>query len=591
MRVRVKENGLTVQAVAGTYVVLLGLDLPERSCRGLRGFGIHRTDHTENESAWMQGQKTFAATDPGLPPGAKFSTRQQPIQGFTWSDFSAKPGHDYTYRVVALKGDPADLQEFAEASVRVQTESPESGTHDIYFNRGVAASQEFTRRFGNKRPDELGAPAFKWLSRGLFEAMTGFIDKAKKGDGLRVSAYELGYEPVLEAFKRASERGVDVRIVYDRRRDVPGKDNDEKIDKVGIRDLCTPRTKNTSSISHNKFIVYLRRNKDPVSVLTGGTNFSRGGIFGHSNCMHIVEEKEVAAAYLDYWTMLSEDPESKSLRPRVSEAFPVPAAEPPEGTITVFSPRSNLEALDWYVARAAEAKEGLFMTFAFGMNEKFQEVYATSSAPMRYALLEQATRPMGAGPERDAEEAKIAALRQLPANRFAIGAHLTGSKFENWLNEQLSGLNKNVRYIHTKYMLIDPLGPDPLLVAGSANFSVASTTSNDENMLIIRGNKRVADIYLGEFMRLYNHYAFREWAATQKNADARATPNHLRLDDWWRDYFGDTERARQREYFVSGDAGPAAAGARRLTVRGKAKEEPVERRTPARRTSRRPSAR
>ena len=58
-------------------------------------------------------------------------------------------------------------------------------------------------------------------------------------------------------------------------------------------------------------------------------------------------------------------------------------------------------------------------------------------------------------------------------------------------------------------MLIDPLSNDPKVVTGSANFSEASTTQNDENMLIIRGNKRVADIYYTEFNRLFNHYYFR----------------------------------------------------------------------------------
>ncbi len=583
MRVREKQDGLTVQAIAGSYVVLLGLDYPEKSCKGLMGFAIHRTDHTENEAYWMEGQKTFAATDPGLPAGTKFSTRQQPVQGFTWSDFSAKPGHDYTYRVSALKGTPEDLREVATTSVRVQTESPAAGDHDIYFNRGVAASQEYTRRFGDRRPDEVGEPAFKWLSRGLFEAMTGFIANARKGDALRVAAYEFGFDKVLEALKTAAEdREVDVRVVYDRRRDIPGDHNDETIDAVGIRNLCTPRTKNPSSISHNKFIVHLRRGK-PIAVLTGGTNFSRGGIFGHSNALHIVDDPKVAAAYLRYWELLAGDPDSKALRPILSGEFPEPGPKPPEGTVTIFSPRSGIEALDWYVARAAEAKQGLFMTFAFGMHEKFQNVYATSKAPMRYALMEQATRPMGAGPERDAEEAKILALRKLPANRFAIGAQLRGSRFENWLNETLSGLNKNVKFIHTKYMLIDPLGPDPIVVAGSANFSVASTTNNDENMLIIRGNKRVADIYLGEFMRLYNHYAFREWAASRRSV-AEATRLHLRTDDWWRDYFGDTERARQREYFVSGDVprqATAPTGARLPVRRGRG-EAPAPAVTPPR---------
>src|SRR5262249_13147812 len=117
-----------------------------------------------------------------------------------------------------------------------------------------------------------------------------------------------------------------------------------------------------------------------------------------------------------------------------------------------------------------------------------------------------------------------------------------------WRAERLSGLNSNVQYVHTKYMLIDPLGPDPIVVAGSANFSEASTDKNDENMLVIRGNKRVAEVYLGEFMRLYNHFAFREWASKQP-PDSRLKPQHLRRDDWWEEYFGDTERSRQRDYF------------------------------------------
>ena len=48
------------------------------------------------------------------------------------------------------------------------------------------------------------------------------------------------------------------------------------------------------------------------------------------------------------------------------------------------------------------------------------------------------------------------------------------------------------------------LSDDPIVVTGSANFSEASTNDNDENMLIIRGDERVADIYFTEFNRLFN---------------------------------------------------------------------------------------
>jgi phosphatidylserine/phosphatidylglycerophosphate/cardiolipin synthase-like enzyme len=52
-------------------------------------------------------------------------------------------------------------------------------------------------------------------------------------------------------------------------------------------------------------------------------------------------------------------------------------------------------------------------------------------------------------------------------------------------------------------MLVDPLCDDPLIITGSANFSDASTTKNDENMLVIRGDTRVADIYLRVHATLY----------------------------------------------------------------------------------------
>ena len=501
----------------------------------------------------MDGRpENFCETDPGLPPGAKYSTRQHPIQGFTWSDFSAKPGHEYTFRVVALKGPPHSLQPFAQVSVNVRTESPEGGTHDIYFNRGAAASQEYARRFGNRPPNEVGKAAFAWLSRGLYESMTEFIERATgPGFELRVCAYEFHFPPVLDALRAASERGATVRIVYDRREENPGKKNEEAVEAAGLAVFSTKRTASPSYISHNKFIVLIEGG-DALAVLTGGTNFSEGGIFGHSNAVHVVEEPVVAAAYLRYWELLSADPKVADIAPTLTQEFELPEQRPPEGTSTIFSPRRGLKALEWYAKLAGGAQDALFATFAFGMHDLFQDAYRNSPAKLRYALMEKPTRPMRAGPERDAAEAKIRDLRALEENRFAIGTHFEMNKFDRWLGERVSGLNRNVQYVHTKYMLIDPLGSDPILVAGSANFSAASTKENDENMLIIRGNLRVADIYLGEFMRLYNHYAFREWAAKQPAVPATGvpSPSHLRTDAWWRDYFGNTERSHQREYFA-----------------------------------------
>ena len=70
-------------------------------------------------------------------------------------------------------------------------------------------------------------------------------------------------------------------------------------------------------------------------------------------------------------------------------------------------------------------------------------------------------------------------------NTFAIGAFIRTNKIDGWVKERLTGLNTNVRYVHNKFMLVDPLSDDPVVVAGSANFSDASTTKNDENMIVV----------------------------------------------------------------------------------------------------------
>src|SRR5215213_3899496 len=135
MRVVNDDTDLKLVAIAGTYVVTLGFNLPEKKCEGLLGFSIHRFDHKENESYFLEGMKCFEETDPGFPAGSLYSTKDQPIQGFQWADYSAKPGYKYTYTVTALKGEPANLIKFLATSIDITTESPNAKKHDVYFNR------------------------------------------------------------------------------------------------------------------------------------------------------------------------------------------------------------------------------------------------------------------------------------------------------------------------------------------------------------------------------------------------------------------------------------------------------------------------
>src|SRR3989441_2037491 len=551
MRQREQKGQLSVQAIGGTHVVLLGMNLPGLACPGLLGFAIRRHDHTEGEIYWLSGYKTFASVEPHPAPGVSYSTRRHPIQGFTWSDFSAKPGYDYTYEIVALRGSPAHPDEAERVEVKVKTEKVQGRTHHVHFNRGAAASQEYTRRFGDKSPEEVGPAAFDWLSRGAAEAIAGFITRAAgPGWGLRVGAYEFTDDHVLAALKDAwSIRKADVRILYHARNDAQRTANEKKIQQFGLGPICTTRNAKGLALSHNKVVV-LTKAGVAQAVLTGSTNFSDGGIYGHSNVVHICEHNHIAGEYLWLWNELEKNKDRQADAPVLAGRTPLPTDPTKPGTTPIFSPRPDLGALEWYARQAKDANDALFMTFAFGMHDLFQDAYRNGKAPLRYALMEAMSGPTKTAAQRKANEDKIIALRKMEPNKFAIGAMLPQGAFDHWLVERLSSLNVHVRYLHTKYMLVDPLGKNPLVVSGSANFSAASTKDNDENMLIIRGDKRVADIYLGEFMRLYRHFAFRDWLSHQPHP-LEAEVSHLdEKDTWWKGYFGTSFASRQREYFA-----------------------------------------
>ena len=251
-----------------------------------------------------------------------------------------------------------------------------------------------------------------------------------------------------------------MRIVYDRRKEKPGDGNERAVEAAGLAVNSKKRTENKSYISHNKFIVLIK-NGEPLAVWTGGTNFSEGGIFGHSNVAHVVEDPAVARFYAAYWDLLADNPTNDELEPLVEALSPVPAAgnTAAMGTTVVFSPRPSLRALEWYRDLAMRARHGLFMTFAFGINDIFKEVYRTSAAPLRFALLEKKTRTFKRSEEqlRIAEERAIDRLRFDKANVFAIGSIVRDGALEGWVKERLTGLNKNVNYVHNKFMLIDPL--------------------------------------------------------------------------------------------------------------------------------------
>ena len=565
------DNGefLRVRAIAGTHVVTLAWDLlrdtPEQR-EGLMGFAIEREEldaaNDVVERYWLRGVKRFRFKDEGLPPGTPVPTSEHPVQSFQWADYTVRPGTRYAYRVVPAYGKPKllTLADALSTKIAVRCESPmgraaEAGdnalAHDVWFNRGVAGSQAYARKFGKQKPDQTQplSEQMAWLSRGLFEALIAFIGKASGEDAadyqLRAMLYEFKYAPVGEAFLRAREAGADVDIRYEAKSYKEA--NEAMIEDVGIDDLCSPQ-KPRAGIRHNKFIVLVHLGR-PIAVWTGSTNISPGGIFGHSNVGHVIWDHDVAQRFLDYWNALA-DPEVKpaALRARCLAMTPTPAAVPPPPGVTIlFSPRDPVDpdtsslTLQWYADLLASATSIACMTYAFNFDRVFAAAVEGDTDALTYLVFDKA-------PD-DVQETQIRRNRNAV---MAVGSKLEKGDLENFVGEALTGFNRN-RYIHDKFLLVDPLSDDPIVVTGTANFSEPSQESNDENMVIIRGDTRIADIYFGEFMRVFDHHYVRYIVAKLKlegQQDPGAGYLKESTREWLDGQFKPGAKARRREAYM-----------------------------------------
>jgi phosphatidylserine/phosphatidylglycerophosphate/cardiolipin synthase-like enzyme len=559
-----KVDGYQIFAVTGVNTVSFGIDFSDADTNGLLGFAVERLDPVRNHRYFLYGFKVFPSVFPSPAPDLSLTTYDHPIQSFVYDDFTARPGQAYEYRFHPLKGMPRNLDRSARPiPIKVRTEPLFSDQeHDVFFNRGVASSQAYVRRFNNRSPGWLdkhepakAAEAREWLSRRLDDALLRFIAEAAPGDGLLCCFYEFRYRPVAEALKAALDRGVAVRIIVDAKANkpkdrkgnllpsFPRTDNLDMIQEAKLpRSAITLREARPNVIQHNKFMVLLKgAARTPSAVWTGSTNLSDGGFHGQTNVGHWLRNPDVAAAFRDYWDLLSTDPgpaadadtamirrETAKLRKAVERLGSVPLrmADFPVGTTPVFSPRRGLAVLDLYAAMADEAKKFSCVTLAFGISDAFKKrlIDNTPDDHIVFLLLEKEDKKK-AGAKKE-----FVAVNAANNVYKAWGSYLRDPLYQ-WAREthaKALGLNRHVSYIHSKFLLVDPFSADPYVITGSANFSPPSTVDNDENMLIIRGDRRAADIYATEFFRIFYHYYFR--SVQEKTRQLLEQPGSSRTD-------------------------------------------------------------
>src|SRR6202022_3962385 len=105
-----KPGDFRARVIAGTRVILIALDMSEEKAKGLMGFALKR-EPSSAPGQWLSGLKVFKTLEPNPKPNVQYSTFEDPIQSFLWSDYTASPGTKYKFTVAAMYGRPGALQQ------------------------------------------------------------------------------------------------------------------------------------------------------------------------------------------------------------------------------------------------------------------------------------------------------------------------------------------------------------------------------------------------------------------------------------------------------------------------------------------------
>jgi phosphatidylserine/phosphatidylglycerophosphate/cardiolipin synthase-like enzyme len=116
-----------------------------------------------------------------------------------------------------------------------------------------------------------------------------------------------------------------------------------------------------------------------------------------------------------------------------------------------------------------------------------------------------------------------------------VGDQLAGWATEVMRKDFLMGQGGVIGHaiIHSKVIVIDPF-TNPVVITGSHNFSQSASSKNDENLLIVKGNKGLAERYAVNIMGVYQHYRWRAYLQECAAGNIKPWDGLKKSDEWQR---------------------------------------------------------
>jgi phosphatidylserine/phosphatidylglycerophosphate/cardiolipin synthase-like enzyme len=90
--------------------------------------------------------------------------------------------------------------------------------------------------------------------------------------------------------------------------------------------------------------------------------------------------------------------------------------------------------------------------------------------------------------------------------------------YADW-EKELSGASSVM--VHSKVIVLDPFGANPVVMTGSHNMGFKASKSNDDNLVVIEGNSALARAYAANIVSIFQEYRWRDYVATHRDGGWR----------------------------------------------------------------------
>ena len=413
----------------------------------------------------------------------------------------------------------------------------------------------------------------------MIGTLTGFLKRAANGGTIYAGLYEL---TDVELIQGLVDLGSKLQIVVadivspapkDGTTADPGE-NDGAWNRIQhlTKGNSFYRKPPSGHIVHNKFLVYADGG-GPKAVLTGSTNWTATGLSAQTNNAIVIEDANVAARYLAYWKTLKADEKAVEAETGKFQGPPMRTfdstgkpftldkgskTDPQSALTSYFSPntpaprsaakkKSGKEAMPVDMkdlsSRVNAAKQAiLFLAFIPGTPSITEFAAAAQKAKKDLFVRGCVTSPDAAGnfrydltgtsPPKTAKGQKKPPAKQDP-RVIAVTALNLDKLPSGWKPELLKA---GFAIIHDKIVVIDPFDDDNCaVVTGSHNLGYQASYNNDENLVMIKGNKKLAMAYATHVLDVYDHFAWR-WSIRNGDQGVDATLKST-PDEWLNWYF------------------------------------------------------